>query len=249
MNETEIRQHIEKMLVNSTFELTEFSLDPLFFGNMNAVIYNDTKAYRFSTDRGEVWCNHALIIPNEGHKKDQDVAQENLIKAIQNLIDEKRITVDQSFKTTRQILEALSDLIDPRSILMSSDVKETKKGPVRFESVILDRENKIQFVVYEDGDFWTSFLFTQKYYYALNFESDDEVIEEVISTFRNVYTCQIKYVSVYKGNTLMKRTLYIEHAKQWEWIGVKVVVPKKLINPFSKTIAEETVYDFRNHKT
>lgn len=245
MNESELRQHIETMLVNSTFELTEFSLDPLFFGNLSCVIYNDTKAYRFSTDRGEVWCNHALIIPNEGHKKDQDIAQENLIKAIQNLIDEKRITIDHAFQRTGQILDALSDLIDLSQIMMSSDVKETKKGPVKFQSVILDKANKIRFVVYEDGDFWTSFLFTQKYYYALNFESDEEVIEEVISTYRTVYTCLIKYISVYKGETLIKRTLYINHGKQWDWIGVKVYVPKKLINPFAKTVTEETLYDFR----
>jgi hypothetical protein len=248
MNEQEIRQHIETLLVNSTFELTEFTLDPQFFGNMTAVIYNDTKVYKFYSDRGEIWCNHTLIYPKDYHVKGQDDAPEYLLKAIQNLIDEKRITPDQASKTTRQILTALGDLIDLNQVLLSKDVKETKKGPVNFESVIFDRDNKIQCVVYEDGDFWTSFLFTQKYYYALNFESDEEVIQDVITTFTTVYTCPIKYVSVYKGDTLMKRTLYIEHGKQWEWIGVKVSVPKKLINPFAKSITEEVIYDFRKKK-
>ena len=245
MNKLDIRQLIETLLVNSTFELTEFSYEPQFFGNMVAVIYNDTKVYKFTTDRGEIWCNQTLIFPNDYHVKGRDDTPEYLMKAIQNLIDEKEIKVEQASETTRKILDEISDLIDMNQVLISSDVKETKKGPIKFESVILDAKNKIRFVVYADGDIWTSYLHIQKYYYALNFESDEEVIQEAILTFKTIYTALIKVITVYKGDKLMKRTLYFNQGKEWEWIGVKYYVTNKLINPFAKTVNEEVIYDFR----
>lgn len=244
MNELEIRVKIENMLKNSTFDLAEFSYDPLLFGNMFAVIYNDTKAYRFSTDRGEIWCNHDLIYPNNTHVKGQEDTLVYLLKAIQKLLDEKKITLEQCSEPTRTILSKLSDLIELDKVFISTDIRETKKGSVRFESVILDKENHIKFVVYEDGDIWTSFLLNEKYYFALNYESDQEVIDESVLAFRTVYTCPIKYVLIYKGDKLMKRTFYIDNGKQWEWNGVKYFVLKGLINPFAKTVTKEILYDF-----
>ena len=248
MNELEIRQKIENMLENSTFDLAEFSYDPLIFGNLSAIIYNDTKAYQFSTDRGEIWCNRELIYPNNYHVKGQEDTPVYLMKAIRKLLDDKKITLEQCSETTRTILDKLSDLIELDKMLMSSDIRETKKGPIRFESVILDKENHVKFVAYEDGDIWTSFLFNEKYYYALNYESDQEVIDEAALVFRNVYTYPIKYVLVYKGNKLMKRTLYIDKGNQWEWIGVQYFVLKRLVNPFAKTVTEEILYDFSKNK-
>lgn len=86
MTDKEVIEAIEKSLEGSTFRLIKFERDHEAFGNMVVQINSESKKYRFTTDRDDIWCNHDLIIPHGYHIAGQDDAPIYLLKAIKLVI-------------------------------------------------------------------------------------------------------------------------------------------------------------------
>jgi hypothetical protein len=244
-----IRKEIEKMLEKSTFVLTEFDYDPEIFGNIIAVLYNGYKKYRFVTDRGEIWCNHQLIFLSDYHVAGVDDTPIYLMKAIQQVLDDKKVNFDQCLPVTQYILSKLSDIVDPEKIFLSADTLVYKGKTQHFNSVYLDKENKISFDVYDNDDVCVFYLDYDHLMMKMDGDSAYTQADIAVNTLRDALTCPMKVVKIYQGNKLRKQVLYFLEGFQWVKSGTISYSLVSLFNPFAKKMIEEHVYDFKKWNT
>lgn len=240
-----IRKEIEGMIEKSTFVLTELEYDSEFYGIIVAVLCNGSKEYHFGTNRGEIWCDHQLIYRFDFHDARVDDTPIYLMKAIKQVLDEKKIALEQCLPVTQYILSKLSDLIDPEKIFLSADVLEYKGKTQHFNSVYLDKENKICFDVYDNDDVCVFYLDYDHLMLRVEGNSAYTQADFAVNTLRDVLTCPMKVVKIYQGKKLRKQVLYFLKDYQWVKSGTISYSLVNLFNPFAKKTIEEREYDFK----
>lgn len=245
MDNQEIKKEIEKMLEKSTFVLTELECDSEVFGNIVGVLNNGSKEYYFGTNRGEIWCDHQLIYRFDFHVAGVDDTPKYLMKAIQQVIDEKKVALNQCLPVTQYILSKLSDIVNPEEIFLSADTLVYKDKTQCFNSVYLDKENKISFDVYDNDDVCVFYLDYDHVMMKMEGDSTFSQANIAANTLRDVLTCPMKVVKIYQGKKLRKQVLYFLEDYKWVKSGTISYSLVNLFNPFAKKTIEEHVYDFK----
>lgn len=87
MNDKDIILRIEKVLEGTKYELKLFERDKQMFGNMVVKIESSDSKYVFVTDRGDIFCNHKLVIEHGYHIAGEDDTPIYLLKAIKTIIE------------------------------------------------------------------------------------------------------------------------------------------------------------------
>jgi hypothetical protein len=151
-------------------------------------------------------------------------------------------------KETQYILDSISNLIDISKAEISTENLDYKKRKYLSDFVLLNKSDNIGFEVFEGEEIIVFYLREHEHFYgAPVIETNDiDLADQAIDLLKTILTCKAKYIQVYKGEKLLKETIYFLINDQWEkgcTTNYRLVTK---INPFAKKTIRETIWEFND---
>lgn len=151
-------------------------------------------------------------------------------------------------KGTQYILDSISNLIDISKIEVSKENTDYRGRKYISDFVMLNKSDNIGFEVFEEEEIIVFYLREHCHFYGAPVIETNEIdlADQAIDLLRTILTCKAKYIQVYKGEKLLKETIYFLINDQWEKGCTTNYSLVNRINPFAKKTIKETIWEFND---
>ena len=152
-----------------------------------------------------------------------------------------------NFKITNELIDTIKPYIENATVTISSDNKDWKGRDYKSDFVTIDANNNVGFEVLENEIivfYFTDHCHFEDYSSELQ-DGEDDYAQRAKKFLIDLFTNEIRYVSVYKGKKLFCEKYYFACPDGTiERIGGTWWGFAKFLNPFAKKIENTTVYKY-----